>query len=116
MFKPVTTGQLLAVLSFVLETALIYLILFHFNPDHLLLFGILNGLFNCSYWMLQRVLFSTISSADNSGAQFRQLSNHYGAQPESEDPGGGIFGHEPTGDYCFAFPDNQPLVLLHHPH
>ncbi len=62
--------RLLAVLSFLLETVLIYLLLFHFSLDHLLLFGLLNGLFNCSYWMLQRVLFSSISSADNSGEKF----------------------------------------------
>lgn len=62
--------RLLAIISFMLETTLIYLILFHFNQEHLILFGLLNGLFNCSYWMLQRVLFSTISSAGNSGEQF----------------------------------------------
>lgn len=68
----------LVVLSFVFELTLIYLAVFHLDTMsldtiNLLFLGILNGLFNCSYWMLQRVLFNTLSNATNSGRLFGNL-------------------------------------------
>ncbi len=68
----------LVVLSFIFELSLIYLAVFHLdtiNLDtvNLLFLGILNGLFNCSYWMLQRVLFNALSSTKNSGQLFGNL-------------------------------------------
>lgn len=63
----------LVVLSFVLEFGLIYVALFHVANTHLLVLGLLNGLFNCSYWMLQRILFNSISGHHNSGRLFGNL-------------------------------------------
>lgn len=63
----------LVVLSFVLELSLIYVALFHVENTSLVLLGLLNGLFNCSYWMLQRILFNSISGSDNSGRLFGNL-------------------------------------------
>jgi MFS family permease len=73
----------LVMLSFIFELSLIYLAVFHLdtinldtiNLDtvNLLLLGILNGLFNCSYWMLQRVLFNALSDTKNSGRLFGNL-------------------------------------------
>ncbi|WP_392339693.1 hypothetical protein [Moritella marina] len=63
----------LVVLSFVLELGLIYVALFHVASTHLIILGLLNGLFNCSYWMLQRILFNSISGSDNTGRLFGNL-------------------------------------------
>ncbi|QFI38669.1 hypothetical protein FR932_12815 [Moritella marina ATCC 15381] len=63
----------LVVLSFVLEIGLIYVALFHVASTHLIILGLLNGLFNCSYWMLQRILFNSISGSDNTGRLFGNL-------------------------------------------
>ena len=63
----------LVVLSFVLELGLIYVALFHVASTHLIILGLLNGLFNCSYWMLQRILFNSISGGNNTGRLFGNL-------------------------------------------
>ncbi|QUM75642.1 hypothetical protein HWV00_04995 [Moritella sp. 24] len=63
----------LIALSFVLEISLIYIALFHVADTHLMILGLLNGLFNCSYWMMQRVLFNSISGSNNTGRLFGNL-------------------------------------------
>ena len=63
----------LVTLSFVFEVGLIYVALFHAASTHLIILGLLNGLFNCSYWMLQRILFNSISGRNNSGRLFGNL-------------------------------------------
>jgi MFS family permease len=63
----------LIVLSFVFELTLIYVALFHVASTNLILLGLLNGLFNCSYWMLQRILFNSISGSNNTGRLFGNL-------------------------------------------
>jgi len=57
----------LIILSFALEIGLIYVALFHIANINLIILGLLNGLFNCSYWMLQRILFNSISGASGNG-------------------------------------------------
>ncbi|MDX2319318.1 MAG: hypothetical protein QNK26_01840 [Moritella sp.] len=63
----------LVILSFAFEVTLIYVVLFHVASTNLLILGLLNGLFNCSYWMLQRILFNSISGSNNSGRLFGNL-------------------------------------------
>lgn len=63
----------LIVLSFVFELSLIYVALFHVASTNLIILGLLNGLFNCSYWMLQRILFNSISGSNNTGRLFGNL-------------------------------------------
>lgn len=63
----------LIVLSFVFELTLIYVALFHVTSTNLIILGLLNGLFNCSYWMLQRILFNSISGSNNTGRLFGNL-------------------------------------------
>lgn len=63
----------LIILSFALELGLIYVALFHVEDINLIFLGLLNGLFNCSYWMLQRILFNSISGSDNTGRLFGNL-------------------------------------------
>ncbi|GIC75471.1 hypothetical protein [Moritella sp. F3] len=63
----------LIVLSFVFELTLIYVALFHVTSTNLITLGLLNGLFNCSYWMLQRILFNSISGSNNTGRLFGNL-------------------------------------------
>ncbi|KXO07143.1 hypothetical protein AKG98_2713 [Moritella sp. JT01] len=63
----------LIILSFALEIGLIYVALFHIANINLIILGLLNGLFNCSYWMLQRILFNSISGSSNTGRLFGNL-------------------------------------------
>jgi len=63
----------LIILSFALEIGLIYVALFHIESINLIVLGLLNGLFNCSYWMLQRILFNSISGSSNTGRLFGNL-------------------------------------------
>lgn len=63
----------LIVLSFIFELSLIYVALFHVANTNLILLGLLNGLFNCSFWMLQRILFNSISGSNNTGRLFGNL-------------------------------------------
>ena len=63
----------LIILSFSLEIGLIYVALFHIENINLIVLGLLNGLFNCSYWMLQRILFNSISGSSNTGRLFGNL-------------------------------------------
>lgn len=63
----------LVTLSFVFEVGLIYVALFHVASTNLILLGLLNGLFNCSFWMLQRILFNSISGSNNTGRLFGNL-------------------------------------------
>ncbi|MGR6778199.1 hypothetical protein [Moritella viscosa] len=63
----------LIILSFTLEIGLIYVALFHIANINLIILGLLNGLFNCSYWMLQRILFNSISGSSNTGRLFGNL-------------------------------------------
>jgi len=63
----------LVILSFAFELGLIYVALFHVASTNLIILGLLNGLFNCSYWMLQRILFNSLSSSNNSGRLFGNL-------------------------------------------
>ncbi|PKH07680.1 hypothetical protein [Moritella sp. Urea-trap-13] len=63
----------LVTLSFVFEVGLIYVALFHVASTNLIILGLLNGLFNCSYWMLQRILFNSISGSNNTGRLFGNL-------------------------------------------
>lgn len=63
----------LITLSFILELGVVYIALFHVATTPLIILGLLNGLFNCSYWMLQRILFNSISGSNNSGRLFGNL-------------------------------------------
>lgn len=65
--------KILVFASFITEACLIYCTLFYLNEAPLILLGLLNGVFNCCYWMLQRVLFNTISNNKNSGRLFGNL-------------------------------------------
>lgn len=70
--------KLLICLSFVFELLLIYLALFQLDNLNLALLGLLNGIFNCCYWMVQRVLFDKISNQSNSGRLFGNLQLYLG--------------------------------------
>ncbi len=65
--------KVLVISSFLLGATLIYVTLFHLSTTALFALGILNGVFNCSYWMLQRVLFNTVSNNSDSGRLFGNL-------------------------------------------
>lgn len=70
--------KLLICLSFAFEISLIYLVLMQLENTNLAILGLLNGLFNCCYWMIQRVLFDRISDQSNSGRLFGNLQLYLG--------------------------------------
>lgn len=56
--------------SFLLEITLLSAVFFSGSPWFLLLFSILNGAYNCFFWILQRLLFYEMVSPENSGRNF----------------------------------------------
>lgn len=62
--------QILIMGSFLLEIALLSAVFFSASPWFLLFFALLNGAYNCSFWILQRFLFYEMVSPENSGRNF----------------------------------------------
>jgi MFS family permease len=60
-------------LSFFIELLLLSTFFLEDKYTFLLLCGVLNGAYNCSFWILQRLLFMNISSPQNSGNRFGNL-------------------------------------------
>jgi MFS family permease len=56
--------------SFLVEAALLSAVFFSGSSWFLLLFALLNGAYNCFFWIVQRVLFYEMVSPENSGRNF----------------------------------------------
>jgi len=57
-------------ISFLIEAALLSAVFFSGFSWFLFLFSLLNGAYNCFFWIVQRVLFYEMVSPDNSGRNF----------------------------------------------
>lgn len=62
--------HLLIVWSFLSEYLLLSLFFFEKGLSFILLAGFVNGIFNCNFWTIQRLLFVGSTSSQNSGRNF----------------------------------------------
>ena len=62
--------QILVSGSFLVEIALLSAVFLSGSSWFLLLFALLNGAYNCFFWILQRLLFNEMVSPENSGRSF----------------------------------------------
>jgi hypothetical protein len=62
--------KLLVMVSFVAEVSLLGAVFMTKNTLFLPVFGILNGMYNCLFWIIQRLLFFETAAPDNTGEKF----------------------------------------------
>ena len=61
--------------SFIAEFFLLLAVIADFAQNHLLLLALMNGVYGCFYWMSQRLLFKSLTSANSLGMSSGKFSN-----------------------------------------